>query len=108
MNIARSFPVFSAAFAVFYVLSVNYNLALFTYHPQLNQWEFLAAASKGIAPMYWYGWLTTSALGGIAVAALSRVIPDRWSARIWAGWSWVLPLGAMLFIAFILRGYFFR
>ncbi len=108
MNFSRSFPVFSATFAVLYVLCVVYNLALFTYHPQLNQWEFLVAPSKGVTPMYWYGWLATSALGGILMAAISYSVPSRWSARVWSGWTWVLPLGAMLFIAFVLRGYFFR
>ncbi|MEA2976609.1 MAG: hypothetical protein QOF19_2129 [Alphaproteobacteria bacterium] len=108
MNITRLFPVFSATFAVVYVLCVDHNLALFTYHPQLNQWEFLVAPSKGVTPMYWYGWLATSALSGIAVAALAAAVPRRWSIYVWSGWTWVLPLAAMLYIAFVLRGYFFR
>jgi hypothetical protein len=58
--------------------------------------------------MYWYGWLATSALGALIMAAASCAFPSRWSARVWSGWTWVLPLAAMLFIAFVLRGYFFR
>jgi hypothetical protein len=108
MNIARFFPVFSATFAVLYVLSIYFNLALFSYHPQLNQWEFLVAASKGVTPMYWYGWLATAAIGGILAAAVASFVPDTWSRWVWSGWTWVLPLGSMIFIAYVLKDYFFR
>jgi hypothetical protein len=108
MKIARVFPVFSATFAVLYVLSIEYNLALITYHPQLNQWEFLVGASKGITPMFWYGWLATAALGGILAAAVASVIPSRWSVWLWSGWAWVVPLGAMAFIAYVLKDFFMR
>jgi hypothetical protein len=108
MNLSRTFPVFSAVFAVIYVLCVDNNLALFTYHPQLNQWEFLVAPSKGIAPMYWYGWLATSAIGGIAAATIARFVPEKWNAWIWTGWTWVLPLASMGYIAYVLRAYFLK
>jgi hypothetical protein len=108
MKIARLFPVFSATFAVLYVLSITYNLALFSYHPQLNQWEFLVAASKGVAPMYWYGWLATATIGGVLAAAAASFVPSRWNTYLWSGWTWVLPLGSMIYIAYLLRDYFFR
>jgi hypothetical protein len=108
MKIARLFPVFSAAFAVLYVLSIDYNLALFSYHPQLNQWEFLVAASKGVTPMYWFGWLATATIGGIVAAAVASMVPPHWNRWLWSGWTWVVPLGAMLFISYVLRDYFLR
>jgi hypothetical protein len=108
MTISRVFPVFSAAFAVVYVICVDQNFALFSYHPQLNQWEFLVAPSKGIAPMYWYGWLATSTIGGVVAAAVASFVPEKWNAWIWTGWAWVLPLGSMIYIAYVLRAYFFR
>ena len=43
MTISRVFPVFSIAFAVIYIASVEYNLALFTY--------FIPAAFLAV-PMY--------------------------------------------------------
>lgn len=108
MKLARFLPVFSAAAAALYVLSLYYNLALFTYHPAIHQWEWLAAKPKAGPAMYWYGWLATSAIGAAIVAALSALVPDRWQTRVWSGLTWLVPLAGMLFIAFILRGYFIR
>ncbi len=108
MNFSRTFPVFSAVFAVAYIICVDQNLALFTYHPQLNQWEFLVAPSKGITPMYWYGWLATSAIVGALAAIVASFVPSKWGVWVWSGWTWVLPLGSMIYIAYVLRAYFFR
>jgi hypothetical protein len=108
MKVARLLPVFSATFAVLYVLAIEYNLALITYHPQLNQWELLVGASRGVTPMYWYGWLATAALGGIVAAAIASIVPRQWSIWVWSGWTWALPVGAMLFITYVLKGYFLR
>jgi hypothetical protein len=109
MKIARLFPVFGATFAVLYVISITYNLALFSYHPQLNRWAFLVVpAQGGVTPMYWYGWLATSAIGAAVAAIGANFVPDNWSSRVWSGWTWMLPLGAMLYITYVLREYFFR
>jgi len=70
MTIGRALPVFSIAFAVIYIASVYFNLALLTYHPQLVQWGLLVEAPRQGPAMYWYGWLLTSALGAGAIAAL--------------------------------------
>jgi hypothetical protein len=102
----RVLPVFSATFAVIYLISMYYNLALITYHPALNQVEFLAAPPKTGPAMYWYGWLLSSALGGAAMSALALVIPDRWAARIQPDWSWVIPLSVLLGFVYLLRGWF--
>ena len=66
MTGGRSVPtfvtIFAVAYAVLYVFSVQYNLALFTYHAATEEFYFLVKpASEGPA-MYWYGWLATSAL----------------------------------------------
>ena len=106
MSFHRVLPVFSASFAVIYLISMYYNLALITYHPAINQVEFLVAPPKTGPAMYWYGWLLTSALGGAAVAALALVVPDRWAARIQPGWSWVIPLAVLLGFVYLLRGWF--
>ena len=46
MSIEKVFPIFAAAFAVIYVFAVQYNWALFTYHPKIGEWEWLAQPAK--------------------------------------------------------------
>jgi hypothetical protein len=112
MNLARSFPlfaiVFAAAYAILYVLSVEYNWALFTYHPALEEFAFLVEKPKEGPAMYWYGWMATSALGAFVVAAIVSWLPAGWAKRVWPGWSWAVPVAAMLFVVYLLRRYFIR
>jgi hypothetical protein len=112
MTLPRSFPVFvvvfTAAFAVIYILAVEYNLAPFTYHPALNQWGLLVERPKDGPAMYWYGWLVASAVGAGAVAALACLLPGRFVARLWSGFAWLVPLVVMLVVVYLLRGYFLR
>ncbi len=108
MTFGRALPVFSIAFALIYIASVEYNLALITYHPQIFRWGLLAEAPKEGPAMYWYGWLLTSALGAGAIAALSLALPARPFDRIWSILVWVTPLVMIATIMYILRGYFLR
>jgi hypothetical protein len=112
MNLARSFPlfaiVFAAAYAILYVVAVEYNLALFTYHPALEEFGFLVEKPKEGPAMYWYGWMVTSALGAFAVAAIASWLPAGWARRVWPGWSWAVPLAVMLVFGYLLRGFFIR
>lgn len=110
MNFARVFPVFSIAFAILYVLSMDNNWALFTYWPRSRDWYWLVATPppRGGPGMYWYGWLATSALGAAAAAAIAYVVPQRWTARLWPGLIWAVPAGAILVLIFILRGWFIK
>jgi hypothetical protein len=99
---------FAAAYAVLYVVAIQYNLALFTYHPASEEFHFLVKPAADQPPMYWYGWMATSALGALAFAVAVAALPAPWTARIWSGWSWAVPLAAMLVFGYILRGYFIR
>lgn len=106
----RSFAVFSvafaAAYAVLYVLSIQYNLALFTYHPASEEFHWLVRPAADQPAMYWYGWMATSALGASLFAVIVASLPAALTARLWSGWSWAVPLAVMLFFGYILRGYF--
>ena len=108
MNISRAFPVFSAAFAVSYALAVVFNLALFTYHPQLKQFAWLVEAPKAGPAMYWYGWIVTSTVAALATSAIALALPPAWTARIWPGFAWFVPAVVMVFFVYLLRGYFLR
>jgi hypothetical protein len=106
MNLYRAFPVFSAAFAVAYLLATYFNLALVTYHPITGELGFLAQPRKEGPAMYWYGWMMTSALAALAVSAVSLAVPDRFAARVWSGWTGVIAVGVMVTFVYLLRGWF--
>jgi hypothetical protein len=110
MIAGRSFAVFSvafsAAYAVLYVLSIQYNLALFTYHPASEKFYWLVKPAEDQPAMFWYGWLVTSALGAGAFGGIVAALPAAWTARIWPGFAWAVPLAVMLVFGYILRGYF--
>jgi hypothetical protein len=108
MTMGRALPVFSIAFALIYIASVEYNLALFTYHPQIFKWGLLVEAPKEGPAMYWYGWLLTAGLGAGVLAALSLALPARPLDRVWSVLVWVVPLVLIAFITYVLRGYFLR
>ena len=101
----KIFPVFAAAFAVIYLLAVEANWALFTYYPRPGTWEWLARSTRTGPPMYWYGWLATSALGATAVSLISWPLLRRLSPQYWLGWT--VPLVVMVIFCYLLRGFFF-
>jgi hypothetical protein len=106
MSMEKVLPVFAAAFAVIYVLAVQMNWALFTYHPKLGEWDWLVQPARTGPPMYWYGWLVTSALGATAVSLLSWPLVRRWPAQLWLGW--VVPLVVILIFVYLVRDFFLR
>jgi hypothetical protein len=113
MTGARSMATFTIAFAisfaVLYLLSIEYNWALFTYHPAIEEFGFLVQAPKDGPAMYWYGWLATAALGGAGIAAIAALLPDGWAkSRAGSNLSWGIPLVVMVGFVYILRRFFLR
>ncbi len=109
MKVARVLPVFSAAYAVIYLVAMYENLALVTYYPRLQQWFALTVTGlpKSAGPgMYWYGWIATALVGAAIVALLALALPERPLARFMSIASWAAPLGVVLIIVFLLRGWF--
>lgn len=100
--------VFAAAYAIFYVIAVEYNLALFTYHPVTEEFNFLVKPATDGPAMYWYGWMATSALGALAASLLVAWFPKVSANRLWPGCSWSVPLAVMFVFVYILRRYFTR
>jgi hypothetical protein len=82
MTIYRVFPVFSTVFAVLYLVVATFNYALFTYHPVLHELDLLVQPAKAGPAMYWYGWITTAAIGAIAAAVIAAFMPERWQSWI--------------------------
>ena len=106
MSYSRVFPIFAAAFAVIYVLSVEYNWALVTYHPRIGEWEWLAKPAKSGPAMHWFGWLGTSFLAASAISLLALPLTRRWPPPVWIGWA--VPLAVMAVFVYLLRSFFLR
>lgn len=106
MTLERLSPIFAAAFAVIYVIAVEQNWALVTYHPRLGEWEWLTKPAKTGPAMYWYGWLATSFLGASAVSLASLPLVRRWPPPLWLGWA--IPLAVMASFLYFLRSFFLR
>jgi hypothetical protein len=104
----RLAAVFAVAFAIIYAPTMDYNWTLATYHPIEGIWQWGRAAplAGGSPAMYWYGFVFTAAIGAAVVTALASLIPDRVMERLpWRGLSWIVPLGAILYIAYVLLPY---
>jgi hypothetical protein len=107
MKIERLFPVFSAAFAVIYAVVLDYNWALVTYNPKPGTWDLGATAPKDGPAMYWYGVVATSFLAALVVTAIiGLVIPENVRARAWSGLTWLLPVGSIAFLVWLLLPYY--
>jgi hypothetical protein len=99
---------FAVAYAVAYVIAVEKNYALFTYHPALQEFGFLVQAPRDGPAMYWYGWLATSGIVASVASLIACAIPEGMTKRLWSGWSWAIPVAAMVVFGYLLRGFFLR
>jgi hypothetical protein len=112
MNVSPRFPVFAivfaAAYAIIYVFAVEQNWALFTYHPVQNAVAPLTTKAPAGPTMYWYGWMSTAAIGAGVIAALAALLPLGATRRLWPGLAWLGPVCAIVAFCFLLRGYFLR
>ena len=106
MSYTRVFPIFAAAFAIVYLLSVEANWALVTYHPRIGEWEWLTKPSKSGPVMYWYGWIGTSLLAASVISVLVLPLARRWQPPAWIGWA--VPLAIMALFVYFLRSFFLR
>jgi hypothetical protein len=102
--IHRVIPVFAAAFALIYVLAVENNWAVVTYHPKTGDWEWLTKPSKNGPAMHWFGWVGTALLGAAGASLLAVPLTGKRAAPVWLGW--VIPMAVMVAFVYLLRGFF--
>lgn len=105
MSLARVLPVFSASFALVYLIAVEANLAAVTYHPRTGKWDLLTVPASNGPAMYWYGWLITALLGAVALSAAALPLTRSKPPPSWIGWA--VPLATMAAFLYFLRVYFF-
>jgi len=73
-----------------------YTLALFVYDRATVELEFLKSR-----------WL--SAIAAVLLAAVVVFfLPTKWNDRIWPGWTWAVPVGALAVLTYYLTPYFTR
>lgn len=81
MSLARFIPVFTAAFPVFYVPALAWNLPLFSYMPRSGQFHWLMYAAPPIQPpgpgMYYWGWILAAAIGAAIIGFLASFVPEK-------------------------------
>jgi len=111
MTVRSRFPVFAVTFAAVYAavyyFAVANNWALFSYGPAVGEWTILNHPASDGPTMFWYGWIGTAALAGVAAGLIASWLPGngRW---LWSGLAWLVPLCAIGAIVHMLRGYFLR
>jgi hypothetical protein len=105
-NIEKLVPVFSAAFALIYIVCVERNWALLTYHPKIHRWGWLAEPARDGPPMYWYGWLVTSLLGASVVSVIAWPLLRNRPTQYWVGWT--VPLLVIVSVFYFFREWFLR
>ena len=74
---------FGIAFALGYTVFQMLNWPFFTYMPAVGRtyfWLHRPLSGEG-PPMYWYGWIVTSAVNAFVVGGIATVIPGHWLRR---------------------------
>ena len=104
MRIAKITPIFSAAFALVYLLAVELNLAAITYHPKTGDWGLWTQPGDNGPAMHWYGWLITALAGAIVISAIALPLVRDREPPAWIGWA--IPLGVMIAFLYFLRSFF--
>jgi hypothetical protein len=100
--------VFAVVFSVVYVIAVENNYALFTYHPATGEFGAGVEKPRDGPAMYWYGWLATSGIIALIAGLAATWLPDSVTRRLWPGWSWVVPAVVMAVFCYLLRNFFLR
>jgi hypothetical protein len=85
---------FGCVAAVAYL--ILYTVALFIYDTAAVELEFLKFRWPAVA----------AAL--LTAAGISFFAPTRWQQRLWPGWVWLVPIGALAVLAYYLTPFFTR
>jgi hypothetical protein len=111
---STKFKTFAITFAivgpVIYMVCLQMNWPLFTYHPATNRiafgWE---AARSGEGPnMTWYGWTAMTLLVATVVSFLATLLPESVTRRIPLILVWLLPILAIPYLIYDLRQWWFH
>ena len=108
------FKTFAITFAitgtVIYLLCLQFNWPLFTFHPAVSRLEWGWGPSRsGEGPaMYWYGWTATTIIAGAIVSFLVSLLPESVTKKIPLILVWLLPILAIPYLIYDLRSWWFH
>ena len=111
---SAKFKTFAVTFAitgtVIYLLCLQFNWPLFTFHPAVSRFEWGWGPSKsGEGPaMYWYGWTATTIIAGAIVSFLVSLLPESMTKKIPLILVWLLPILAIPYLIYDLRSWWFH
>lgn len=104
MRLRFSPAVFMLAYCIVYVGAVATDLPAFRYYPLNGHLNWGPGKVTGIGPaMAWYGIMAEAGLVG-ALAALA--VPDGLVRRALPRMLWLVPVAAMLGLAYLMRIFF--
>jgi hypothetical protein len=111
---SAKFKTFAITFAVvgtvIYLLCLQFNWPLFTFHPAMNRFEWgWGPGRSGEGPaMYWYGWTATTLVAGAVVSFLATLLPESTTKKIPLILVWLLPILAVPYLIWDLRQWWFH
>jgi hypothetical protein len=111
---STKFKTFAITFAivgpVIYMVCLQMNWPLFTFHPATNRFAFgWEAARSGEGPnMTWYGWTAMTLLVGVVVSFLATLLPESATRKIPLILVWLLPILAIPYLIYDLRQWWFH
>ena len=96
--------VYSVIHPVVYMVSVVWQLPLFTFHPATNRivWGYEAARSGEGPNMTWYGWIATTVIVGVIVGLVATRLPYSMTNKIPLTLVWLLPILAIPVVVYTL------
>jgi len=88
-----------------YLVCLEMNWPLFTFHPATNRivWGWEASRSGEGPAMYWYGWTATSLLAGAILGFLATLLPESVTRKIPLILVWLLPILSIPYLIWDLR-----
>ena len=102
--------VYAIVHPVMYMISVVWQLPLFTFHPATNRivWGYEAARSGEGPNMTWYGWIATTVIVGVIVGIVATRLPESMTKKIPLILAWLLPILAVPYLIWDLRQWWFH
>jgi len=111
---STKFKTFVVTYAIagtlIYLLCLQMNWPLFTFHPATNRivWGWEASRSGEGPAMYWYGWTATSLLACAILGFLATLLPEGVARKIPLILVWLLPILSIPYLIWDLRQWWFH
>jgi hypothetical protein len=106
----RAFAItFSLVGMAAYLLCLEMNWPVFTFHPATNRvvWGWEASRSGEGPAMYWYGWTASTLIAAAVLGLIATKLPESTIRKIPLSLTWIAPLACVPVLVYALR-FFWR